>query len=79
VNNNIVERLMGSARERTKVMRGFKDPLSANTILDGWVTYYNFIRPHMSLGGMTPAEKIGIEMGLNGGNRWENLIECSVI
>jgi transposase-like protein len=73
-NNNIMERLMGQTRERTKIMRGFGSLNSAKSIMGGWVSYYNFIRPHMGLNGFTPAEMAGIDLGLNGGNRWEEII-----
>lgn len=76
VNNNPIERLHGSVRERTKVMRGFDKPHSARKILDLWTTYYNFIRPHLSL-GTTPAEASGINLPPNGGNRWLELIKLS--
>lgn len=58
---NIIERFQGSIKERTKVMRGFKKLESAKLILDGWVTYYNFFRPHESLNDMTPVQKAGIK------------------
>jgi transposase-like protein len=74
-NNNIMERLMGQTRERTKIMRGFGSLNSAKSIMGGWVSYYNFIRPHMGLNGFTPAEMAGIDLGLNGGNRWEDIIK----
>ena len=41
-------------------MRGLKTPETALTILDGWPVYYNFFRPHESLGDKTPAEKAGL-------------------
>ena len=34
---------------------------TARLLLDGWLVYYNFFRPHESLKGMTPAEKAGIK------------------
>jgi len=74
VNNNIVERLHGTIRERNKVMRGLGNNGSAPEILEGFKIYYNFIRPHMGLNGRTPAEAAGINLGLNGGNRWLELI-----
>lgn len=55
-NNNMMERLNGSIRERTKVMRGLKSIRTAEIILDGWETYYNYMRPHMGIGNKTPAE-----------------------
>lgn len=42
-------------------------------MFEGFQNYYNFIRPHMSLEGKTPAEAAGIDLKLKG-NRWENLI-----
>jgi transposase-like protein len=77
VNNNPIERLHGSIRERTKIMRGFKEFNSTKKILDGWTVYYNFLRPHMSL-GITPAEAAGIDLQLNGGNRWIELINKAI-
>ena len=46
-NNNMVERLHGTIRERNKVMRALKKEQS--DILEGLRIYYNFIRPHMTL------------------------------
>jgi transposase-like protein len=75
-NNNIIERLHGTVRERTKVMRGLDSEDSAQTIIDGNRIYYNFIRPHMALNGLTPAEVANINLEL-GQNRWESLIRQS--
>ncbi len=72
-NNNMVERLNGTVRERNKVMRGLKDREKANTIMDGQRIYYNFIRPHMALNGKTPAQKAGIDLRL-GDSKWVFLI-----
>jgi putative transposase len=53
---NLIERFQGTLKDRTKVMRGMKTPESARLILDGWLVYYNFFRPHESLKDKTPAE-----------------------
>ena len=42
-NNNMVERLHGTIRERNKTMRGLDNEDSAQTIIDGMRIYYNFI------------------------------------
>ena len=75
-NNNIVERLQGSIREREKVMRGLKSEHTAKSMIEGYRAYYNFIRPHQALNGKTPAEKANIDLDL-GKNRWLNLIKAS--
>jgi len=76
-NNNQIERYMGSIKQRTKVMRGMQNHKTGNDLMRGWVAYYNFLRPHSSLNGLTPAEAIGINMGLNGGNRWLELLKVA--
>ena len=35
--------------------------MTESTLQAGWL-YYNFLRPHMSLGECTPAEKAGIRI-----------------
>lgn len=62
-NTNLIERLHGSIKDRTKVMRGLKSVHTAYLFMDGWSTYYNFFRVHDSL-GKTPAEKAGIDSPL---------------
>ena len=74
-NNNMVERLNGTVRQRSKVMRGLDHEESAQTMLDGMRIYYNFIRPHMTLNGKTPAEKSGITKLEQ--NKWLSLINKS--
>lgn len=41
-------------------------------ILKGMQIYHNFVRPHMSLEGKTPAELAGIQV--EGKNKWLTLI-----
>lgn len=74
MNNNIVERLHGTIREREKVMRDMKSDETAEELMNGLRTYYNFIRPHMSLEGRTPAEASGLDLKL-GENKWLSLIK----
>ena len=69
-NNNRVERLDGTLRERVKVQRGWKNHKSA--IAEGQRIYYNFT-PHQALGGKTPAEEVGIN--IKGKDKWKSLIK----
>jgi transposase-like protein/DNA-directed RNA polymerase subunit M/transcription elongation factor TFIIS len=72
-NNNILERLNGTFRERTKVIRSFDNPIGAQEFAAGMQTYYNYIRPHQGIGGMVPAQLANIPINLTG-NRWETMI-----
>ena len=69
-NNNMMERLNGSIRERTKVMRGMKSVRTAEIVLDGWNTYYNYMRPHMGLDNKTPANAAKLETPFT---NWEDV------
>lgn len=57
---NLIERWHSTLKERTKVLRGLKDTESALAFIDGFLAYYNFIRPHESLDNKTPAEEAKI-------------------
>ena len=43
-------------------MRGLKSEETAQTFLDGWFVFYNFLRPHQSLNGNTPAKISGVNI-----------------
>lgn len=64
VNNNLIERLNGTWRERVKVMRGLDSPKSADLIVDGFRINYNHMRPHMGIGNKRPARVAGIPLVL---------------
>jgi transposase-like protein len=51
-----IERFHGTLKDRTKVFRSFRDIDTLIEFTDGWLVYYNYFRPHESLGGKTPAE-----------------------
>ncbi len=70
-NNNKMERLNGEIRDREKTMRGLKK--KRTTIFRGYQIYHNYIRPHESLDGKTPAEACGIKV--EGKNKWLTLIQ----
>lgn len=54
-------------------MRGLKKDKTAQTLLDGYFTYYNFCRKHQAI-GKTPAEAAGLQV-----NGWKDLIEKAQI
>jgi putative transposase len=71
VHNNKMERQNGEWRDREKVMRSLKSEKSP--VIGGMQIFHNFIRPHMGLGGKTPAEAAGIKV--EGENAWLTLIQ----
>jgi len=76
--NNRVERLHNTLKSRTVTMRGLDNDDSAQVMVDAIRLNYNFTRPHMALGGLTPAQVAGLDLQLNG-NRWKELIRRSSI
>jgi len=55
-----MERMNGEIRDREKVMRGIKQ--TDSPIFAVLQIYHNFVRPHESPNGETPAEKAGIKV-----------------
>lgn len=74
--NQLAERLHNTIRERNKVQRGWKK--DSTPLRNGQMIYYNFIRPHATLGGKTPAEMVGIS-NMEARNRWIGLISGAML
>jgi transposase-like protein len=76
-NNNRIERLNGTLRERVKVQRGWKT--MQTPLAEGQRIHYDFVKPHQALAGQTPAQAAGV--GVEGRNKWLSLLrktlECS--
>jgi transposase-like protein len=53
-NTNLIERFHSTLKSRTEIMRGMQNPITAALIMDGWLIYYNFFRPHDSLRDLPP-------------------------
>ena len=72
--NNILERLNGSMKDRTKVMRGFDTAVGTAALVDGWRVHYDMVRNHIAL-GTTP----GIAAGLPEltGFKWRALLDLA--
>ena len=62
--------------ERDKVMRGLKTEETAKVIVEGFRTYYNFLRPHSALNGKTPAKEADVDLELVR-NKWLGFTEAS--
>jgi transposase-like protein len=56
LSTNIVERWHGTLKDRLKPMRGMDKSETHQLILEGFILNYNYLRPHESLKGKTPAE-----------------------
>jgi transposase-like protein len=68
---NKVERLHGTLKDKTKPLRGFKKLDSTKTILTGWMTHYNLVRPHLALNKNPPAKITNIPIK----NDWKTIIQ----
>lgn len=68
----LIERFHGTLKQRTKVMRGLKSRESAELILNGWLAFYNYLRPHESLDNKTPGEKADVKFSYS---NWTDLIK----
>ena len=74
-NNNRMERLNGTVRDREVAFRGIKKPDSL--LFDGFQTYYNYTKKHGGLSGKTPAEAAGITV--DGPNKWKTIIQNAAL
>ena len=73
--NNILERLNGTSKDRTKTMRAYDNDGGASALSEGWKVHYNMVRDHIAL-GTTP----GVAAGLPAisGFRWREIIDQAV-
>lgn len=55
-----IERWHSTLKERTKVMKAFRNVDTLIQFADGFQAYYNYLKPHHSLKGRTPAEAAGV-------------------
>ena len=69
-NQNRIERVHSTLKDRLKPTRGLKGEETVRTLLEGWVVHYNYVRKHQTL-KMTPAQA----SGLNIKNDWHNLVK----
>ena len=70
-NNNRMERLNGTIRDREVSYRGIKK--MSSPLFAGFQTFYNFSKKHGGIGKKTPAEMAGIMV--DGSNKWKTIIQ----
>ena len=58
-------------------MRALDSKKTSANMSEYWKLYYNFMRPHMSLDGKTPAEMTGINFN-NGNSKILGLLKKSL-
>ncbi|MDD5338156.1 MAG: DDE-type integrase/transposase/recombinase [Dehalococcoidales bacterium] len=56
---SIIERFHGTLKDRTKIVRGFRNIDNARLITDAWLVYYNFLKEHTTLRNIPPARAMG--------------------
>ena len=59
ISNNLIEPFNNRFKAWHKTKRGFHSLESANDIISVLVLFFNFIRPHQALNGLTPAQVSG--------------------
>ena len=69
-NQNRIERVHSTLKDRLKPTRGLKGEETVRTLLEGWVVHYNYVRKHQTL-KMTPAQASGIAVK----NDWHDLVK----
>jgi len=70
-----IERFHETLKERTKVMKAFRDIDTLIEFAKGFLTYYNFLKPHEGLNGKTPAEKAKLRYDVK---TWADVVNIPV-
>ncbi len=69
---NIIERFHETLKQRTKVIKSFKNMETAKLLTDAWLVHYNFFKEHEYLGNVSPAQKMGIKVPFKD---WADVLE----
>jgi len=65
ISNNLIESFNNRFKAWYKTKRGFHSFESANATISVFVFFFNFIRPHQALDGLTPAQVAGADYNPN--------------
>jgi putative transposase len=71
---NIIERFHGTLKQRTNVMHHFSDLDTARLLTEGWLVHYNFFKEHESLGNVSPAKHMKLDMPFK---NWNDVVRHS--
>ncbi|MDK0814401.1 IS6 family transposase [Clostridium perfringens] len=69
-NNNLIESFNKTFKAWYKTKKGFNSFEKANNLIYMFIFHYNFIRPHGSLNGSTPAEVAGFSTNDSNKHNW---------
>ncbi len=72
---NVIERFHGTLKDRTKVVRSFKNMDTASLLTQAWLVHYNFFKEHETLGNIPPA----VKMGATPIKDWAEIIKKTVV
>lgn len=62
ISNNLIECFNKQFKAWYKTKQGFCSFQSANNLISMFVFFFNFVRPHSALGGLTPAQVAGLKL-----------------
>lgn len=62
VSNNLIECFNKQFKAWYKTKQGFSSFASANNLISTFVFFFNFVRPHSALNGLTPAQVAGLNL-----------------
>ena len=62
ISNNLIECFNKQFKAWYKTKQGFSSFQSANNLISMFIFFFNFVRPHSALNGMTPAQVAGVNL-----------------
>ena len=62
ISNNLIECFNKQFKAWYKTKQGFSSFASANNLISMFVFFFNFVRPHSALNGLTPAQVAGLNL-----------------